>query len=74
MVRATLVRAGTIARAVLDAHCAPLLADVEGQCLGVLRDVGRDVVFADTAVCEGRGVAVVFEGREGGYARLLGAD
>lgn len=36
-----------------DAVCAPLLADVVGEGLGVCREVGRDAVVADARGVEG---------------------
>jgi len=70
-----LIRTGAGASsAVLDAVVAPLLADVEGQGLAVLGDVGGDVVLAHAAVLERVGVALVLVGGHGGHAGLLQAD
>jgi hypothetical protein len=57
-----------------NALSAPCLADVEGEGLRVLGDVGRDVVFADAAVAKRVGVAVVLQSRHAGDAGLLQAD
>ena len=69
-----LVLAGVVAVAVVDTVTAPLLADVEGECLRVLGDVGRDAVLADARVGQGLGVAVVVASGQGVDTRLLGAD
>lgn len=57
-----------------DTLVAPFLTDVEGEGLGVLGDVGRDVVLANTLVGEGVRVAFVVDGGHGGDAGLLEAD
>lgn len=66
-------RAGVVAVAGGHALVAPLLADEEGQCLGVLGDVGPEAVAALAGVVKGVGVAsVVVCG--GGLGRWLQAD
>lgn len=70
----TAILAGIRATTPSHAVCAPLLADVKGQCLRKLGNVGGDVVLADAAVCQGGGVAVVGERGHRGHARLLQAD
>jgi voltage-gated potassium channel Kch len=57
-----------------DTLSAPCLADVEGEGLRVLGDVGGDVVLADAAVRECVGVAVVLDSRHASDAGLLQAD
>jgi hypothetical protein len=52
----------------------PSLADVEGEGLRVLRDVGLDVVLADTLVLQLVGVALVLDGGRRGDAGLLRAN
>jgi hypothetical protein len=47
---------------------------VEGECLRVLGDVGRDTVVTNAAVDEGLGVALVVEGGQARDAGLLEAD
>lgn len=68
------VLAGSVAVAVGDTLVAPLLADEEGQRLGVLGDVGGDAVIADTAVAQRIGIAVVDLSGLGGDAGLLKAN
>jgi hypothetical protein len=69
-----LVGAGVGTVAGCDALVAPFLADEEGQCLRVLRDVGRDTVIADAAVGQGIRIAFVVLSGHGGDAGLLEAD
>jgi hypothetical protein len=57
-----------------DALSAPCLADVEGEGLRVLSDVGRNVVLADAAVGKRVGVTVVLDSCHAGDAGLLQAD
>lgn len=45
--------ATVLAIAVLHTLVAPFGADVVGEGLGELGDVGGDVVFADAGICEG---------------------
>jgi len=75
MIITTAARAGVVRRcAVGDALVRPFLADVVGECLRVLGDVGGEAVGADAGVGEGGGVAGVGL-RVGGVGRGgLGAD
>lgn len=73
MIRAAAALALVVAVAVGHALGAPFLADVEGQRLAVLGDVGAQAVGADAGVGECGGVAGVCE-RRGGVAGGLETD
>lgn len=60
--------AGVVAAAVFGALNNPSLADVEGQGLRELGDVGGDAVFADAAV--GQGILGVYVSL--GFSQVLG--
>ena len=66
-------RAGVVAGAAGHALVAPLLADEEGQCLGVLGDVGAEAVAALAGVVKSVGIAGVVVCC-GGLGRRLQAD
>lgn len=52
MVGTAAVGAGVVTVAASDALVTPFLTDVEGKCLRVLGDVGRNSVFANASVCQ----------------------
>jgi hypothetical protein len=69
-----LVCTGVVTIAVGNTLGAPCLANVEGESLGVLGDVGSDIVFADTAVGQKGCIAFVVESGKTGDTGLLQTD
>lgn len=74
MVGTAAAGAGVVAVAVAFALVAPLLADEEGNRLGVLSNVGSDTIFANAGVGQLVRVAVVLLGSRGCDTGLLEAD
>lgn len=66
--------AGRVIAAVVNAVVSPLLANEEGQGLGVFGDVWGDTVVANTVVGQVVGIAVICLCAHGVDARLLEAD
>jgi len=74
MIGSALAPAGVVAIAGSHTVVTPSLANEEGQCLRVLRDVGDNAVFAHTRVGQVIRVAGVGSGGHGGHTRLLETD
>lgn len=74
VVLAAVALAGRIIAAVGNTVVSPLLADEEGQGLGVLGNVWRDTIVADAVVGQVVGIAVICLCSHGGDARLLETD
>jgi hypothetical protein len=62
--------ADVVAVAASNTLCAVCLAYVEGEGLRVLGDVGCDAVFADAAVGQGIGIALIVKGGHAGDTGL----